>query len=121
LVLINDKEFSRTTFGLPFLSFPQDSNPTITYQNETKFTFNLHYHGLCTDGAIDGPSMESVFGHSTLLGPHVTFSFPKIVNNQALLFYHSHNMFTSMELIAAGLFGLLQITDRATQWLNNIF
>ncbi len=103
------------------MRFFQGSSPRITYENQTKFTFNIHYHGLNTVGVVDGASMESVFGPSTLLGPEVTFQFPKITNNQALLWFHSHNMFLSMELVYAGLFGLLQIIDKSTEWLTKRF
>ena len=118
---INDKLFLETTFGLPFISFPKGSKPKITYDNKTNFTFNIHYHGLNTVGSIDGTAMEDVFGPSTLLGRKVTFQFPEITNNQTLLWLHSHNMFTSMELIYSGILGLLQITDCQTSWLDKIF
>lgn len=120
-IMINKKKFLSLTFGLPFIRFAQYSTPKITYQNDTLFTFNIHYHGLDTTGSIDGASMEDVFGHSTLLGPNVTFQFPKVTNNQSLLWYHSHNMFISMELVYGGLVGLLQIVDKPTEWLTNYF
>lgn len=120
-VYINGVEFSNLSFGLPFMRFKQGSRPKITYVNETKFTFNIHYHGLETMGSIDGTSMEVVFGPSTQLGPQVTFQFPEITNNQSLLWFHSHNMFISMELIYGGLVGLLQIVDKATAWLTKRF
>jgi FtsP/CotA-like multicopper oxidase with cupredoxin domain len=120
-VYINDKLFLKSSFGLPFIRFHQGSSPKITYENKTQFTFNIHYHGLNTVGSVDGTSMEVVFGPSTLLGPKVTFQFPEITNNQSLLWFHSHNMFVSMELIYAGLVGLLQITDDKTKWLTERF
>ncbi|AYV84535.1 MAG: multicopper oxidase [Hyperionvirus sp.] len=120
-VFINGKEFSNLSYGLPFMRFPQGSTPKITYENKTRFTFNIHYHGLNTVGAVDGTAMEVVFGHNTLLGPTVTFQFPKIMNNQALLWFHSHNMFVSMELIYGGIVGLLQIVDKTTEWLTERF
>lgn len=121
IVYINDKKFLETSFGLPFIRFVQGSEPKITYENTTKFTFNIHYHGLNTVGSTDGTSMEIVFGPSTLLGPIVTFQFPKITNNYCLLWEHAHNMFTSMELIYGGIVGLLQITDKQTEWLTKDF
>ena len=120
-VYINGKKFSKQSFGLPFMRFPQGSTPKITYENKTRFTFNVHYHGLNTTGSVDGTSMEVVFGHNTLLGPKVTFQFPEITNNQALLWFHSHNMFVSMELIYGGILGLLQIVDKHTEWLTERF
>lgn len=120
-VYINNKLFEKTTYGLPFIKFSQHSEPKITYENKTKFTFNIHYHGLNTVGSVDGTSMEVVFGESTLLGPKVTFKFPKITNNQSLLWFHNHNMFISMELIYSGAVGLLQIVDKETQWLEERF
>lgn len=120
-VYINNKEFSNSSFGLPFIRFGQGSSPIITYENQTLFTFNIHYHGLNTVGGIDGTSMETVIGPSTLLGPKVTFRFPKITNNQSLLWIHTHNMFVSMELIYGGLLGLLEIVDKPTKWLTEDF
>jgi FtsP/CotA-like multicopper oxidase with cupredoxin domain len=120
-VLINGKLISNTTFGMPFIRFHQKSKPKITYNNKTLFTFNIHYHGLNTIGSIDGASMEVIFGYSTQLGRIVTFQFPEITNNQSLLWYHSHNMFTSMELIYGGAVGLLQIVDKKTEWLTEEF
>ena len=120
-VYINNQLFSKFYFGMPFIRFAQGSAPKITYENQTLFTFNIHYHGLNTVGAVDGTSMEAVFGHSTLLGPCVTFQFPKITNNQSLLWFHSHNMFISMELIYGGVVGLLQIVDKSTEWLTKHF
>ena len=99
----------------------EGSSPKITYENQTQFTFNIHYHGLNTVGSVDGTAEEVVFGHSTLLGPKVTFQFPTITNNQTLLWFHAHNMFVSMELIYAGIVGLLDIVDERTRWLNERF
>jgi FtsP/CotA-like multicopper oxidase with cupredoxin domain len=120
-VYINDKLFTSSTFGLPFIKFAKNTEPKITYRNNTLFTFNVHYHGLNTVGSIDGTSMELVFGKSTLLGTEVTFQFPKITNNQSLLWYHNHNMFISLELVYAGAVGLLQIVDEETKWLEEKF
>src|SRR5579863_9337819 len=53
IVYINGNEFMKSTFGLPFMRFPQGSTPKITYKNETSFTFNIHYHGLNTVGSVD--------------------------------------------------------------------
>ena len=120
-VFINDELFTESTYGFPFIQFSKNSNPKITYHNKTNFTFNNHYHGLCTKGVTDGATIESIFGISTLLGPVVTFVFPKIVNNQSLIWYHSHNMFISMELINGGTVGLINITDKKTKWLSKIY
>ncbi len=121
VVLINGKVFSNSSYGLPFIRFEKNSEPKITYKNKTLFTFNVHYHGLNTVGSVDGTSMEVVFGKSTQLGPKVTFQFPKITNNQSMLWYHNHNMFISMELIYSGAVGLLQIVDEPTKWLSEKF
>lgn len=120
-VYINGKIFSESSLGLPFIRFPQGSTPRITYHNETLFTFNIHYHGLNIVGSQDGTSCEVIFGHNTLLGPKVTFQFPKITNNQTLLWAHGHNPFVSMELIYGGILGLLQIIDKPTKWLTERF
>lgn len=121
IVYINGKKHFETSFGFPTVRFPKGSCPKLRYKNKTKFTFNIHYHGLNTTGSVDGTSMETVFGHSTKLGPNVTFKFPEITNNQSLLWFHSHNMFTSMELIYGGLVGLLEIVDKPTKWLSDDF
>ena len=113
-VLINGEAYTESTFGLPFLSFPQGSKPKITYEMATRFTTNIHYHGANVTGDVDGVSSELIFGHSTMLGPVTTVQFPEITNNQTLLWFHSHIMFISIELIAGGIFGVLQITDKIT-------
>ncbi len=120
-VYINGKVFTKSSYGLPFIRFEKNSEPKITFKNKTLFTFNIHYHGLNSVGSVDGTSMEVVFGKSTQLGPKVTFQFPKITNNQSLLWFHSHNMFISMELIYGGAVGLLQIVDEETEWLSKRF
>ncbi len=121
ITYINDKKFLETSYGFPFIRFKRGSKPKITYRNDTKFTFNIHYHGLNTVGSIDGTAMELLFGNSTMLGPEVTLEFPKITNNYALLWFHSHNMFISIELIYAGLLGLLQIVDDESEYLTKNF
>jgi FtsP/CotA-like multicopper oxidase with cupredoxin domain len=103
------------------MRFARGQTPKISYENTTLFTFNIHYHGLNTTGSLDGTSMEDVFGHSTKLGPKVTFQFPLITNNQSLIWFHSHNMFISMELAYSGIVGLLQIVDEQTSWMNQQF
>ena len=120
-VYIDGRLLSKSTYGLPFIKFAKNSEPKITWMNKTLFTFNVHYHGLNTVGSVDGTSMELVFGSSTKLGPNVTFQFPKITNNQSMLWYHNHNMFISMELIYSGAVGLLQIVDDETKWLSDRF
>lgn len=120
-VYINGKRFTKSTFGLPFIRFPQGSKPKITYDNQTLYTTNIHYHGLDIPANLDGVSMEVVFGLNTSLGRTPTFQFPEIVNNQCMLFYHSHNMFVSIELIVAGILGILDITDKPTKWLTKKF
>lgn len=120
-VLINGKKFLKTSFGLPFMRFPNGSTPKITYDNQTKLTFNIHHHGLNITGNLDGTNESVVFGPSTQLGPVVTFQYPKITNNQALLWNHAHQMFTSMELIYSGILGLIQVTDQQTEWLTEQF
>lgn len=120
-VYIDGVLYSKSTYGLPFIKFAKNSEPKITWINNTLFTFNIHYHGLNTVGSVDGTSMETVFGHSTKLGPKVKFQFPKITNNQSMLWFHNHNMFVSMELIYSGAIGLLQIVDEETKWLSKRF
>ena len=120
-VYINNILYSKSNYGLPFIKFEKNSEPKINWINETLYTFNIHYHGLNTVGSIDGTSMELVFGKSTLLGSDVTFQFPKITNNQSLLWYHNHSMFISMEFIYSGALGLLQISDNETKYLDEKF
>jgi FtsP/CotA-like multicopper oxidase with cupredoxin domain len=120
-VYINDKLFTESTFGMPFIRFAQNSKPKIIYDNQTLYTTNIHYHGLNIPANIDGVSMEVVFGLNTSLGRSPTFQFPEITNNQCMLFYHSHNMFVSIELIISGILGILDITDKPTKWLTEKF
>src|SRR5579872_7023647 len=60
MVKVNHKRLFDTTFGLPFMRFKKGSRPVIRYNNRTQFTFNIHYHGLNTTGAIDGTSSEVI-------------------------------------------------------------
>jgi FtsP/CotA-like multicopper oxidase with cupredoxin domain len=120
-VYINNTLHSTADYGFPFIRFIKGSTPKITYVNETLFTFSIHYHGLNTIGSIDGSCVASAFGHSTKLGRTATFQFPKITNNQFMSWYHSHNMFTSIELIYSGAFGLFEIIDEPTKWLLEQF
>jgi FtsP/CotA-like multicopper oxidase with cupredoxin domain len=121
IVYKNDIEISSSDFGLPWILIQKGSTPKISFNNLTDFTFNLHFHGLATNGFIDGVSEELVFGKSTIIGPQTNLDFPLIVNNQALIWYHSHNMFTSINLIYGGLVGLMLIEDSVTKWLSEKF
>lgn len=120
-VYINNELFTESTYGMPFIRFAKGSKPKIIWDNQTLFTTNIHYHGLNTDGSIDGVTMEDVFGLNTSLGRVATFQFPEITNNQCLLFFHSHNMFVSIELIISGILGLMEIVDEPTKWLTKEF
>ena len=120
-VFINNELFSLTTYGLPFMRFAKGNKPKITFDNQTLYTTNIHIHGLATTGNVDGVTMEDVFGLNTSLGRIATFQYPEIKNNQCLLWFHSHNMFVSIELISAGIVGLLQITDKVTSYLTDKF
>ena len=120
-VYINNRKIYESTFGLPFIRFAQGSRPKITYHNQLRFTLNLCYPGLNVLGSIDDTSMKTILGPSTSSGSTVTVQFPKIINNQTLLWYHGRNLFTSSELISRGALGLVQIVDKNTEWLNNTF
>ena len=117
----NNVEISRSDYGLPWFSFYKNGTPTIVFNNTTDFTFNIHWHGLATNGSIDGVSEELVFGKSTQIGPQTTLRFPLIVNNQSLIWYHAHNMFISLNFIYGGLHGLVIIKDAMTKWLSDAF
>ncbi len=118
---VNGVEVQKLSFGLPFMRFVKGSRPKITYHNDTLFTFNIHYHGLNTDGSTDGVDAELMFGKSTKLGPIATFQLPTITNNQSTLWFHAHNMFLSMEIAYAGVIGMIQVVDCETAWLNRVF
>jgi len=120
-VFINNKLKYTIPYGLPPLLFPKGSEPLINFQNNTNFTSNLHFHGLINTGLVDGASGFSVFGKNTLLGPNIKLQFPKIKNNSALTWYHSHAMFRSLELVCAGMVGTVLITDEMTRILNDLF
>lgn len=120
-VFINNKLIYTIPYGLPPLLFPKGSSPLINFINDTKFTTNLHFHGLINTGLIDGASSFAVFGESTSLGRNVKLQFPKIKNNSALTWYHSHAMFRSVELVCAGMVGTVLITDEMTRELDELF
>lgn len=120
-VYINNELMYNIPFGLAPLLFPQKSVPLINFINNTKFTTNLHFHGLINTGLIDGASSFAIFGPSTSLGTTVSMQFPPIKNNSALTWYHSHAMFRSIELVCAGMVGTIIITDEITKELNKSF
>jgi len=45
-VYIDNKLYTKSTYGLPFIRFAKHSEPEITYKNKTLFTFNIHCHFL---------------------------------------------------------------------------
>ena len=120
-VYINGKLTAHNPYGLPALSFPKESAPLIKFINNTKFTSNIHFHGLDTTGLIDGSSSFGIFGPSTHLGPSVNFQIPVIKNNSTLTWYHSHAMFRSVELAYAGMVGTILITDDISKPLAKLF
>lgn len=117
----NNVEVSSSDYGLPWFKIQKGSAPKIIFDNQTDFTFNLHFHGLATNGYIDGVSEELIFGKSTLIGPETVLNFPLTVNNQCLIWYHAHNMFISINYIYGGLAGLMLIEDVPTKWLSETF
>ena len=120
-VYINGVLTNSNKYGLPALVFKKGSTPLINFINNTKFTTNIHFHGLDNTGLIDGSSGFGIFGTSTLLGNVVDFQLPVIRNNSALTWYHSHAMFRSIELAYAGIIGVILITDEITHHLNKLF
>lgn len=120
-VFINNKLKYTLPYGLPTLLFPKKSTPFINFINNTKFTSNLHFHGLINTGLVDGASTYSYFGPSTLLGKSIDLQFPKIRNNSTITWYHSHAMFRSIELACAGMIGTVLITDEISRVLNDLF
>lgn len=120
-VYINDKLIYNLDYGLPTLLFEKGLCPRINFVNKTKFTSNLHFHGLINTGLVDGASSYSVFGPSTLLGENIQLQFPKIRNNSALTWYHSHAMFRSIQLACAGMVGTVLITDDFSKQLDGYF
>ena len=120
---INNKLIS-SGFGLPLLKFYKNTRPPIHFINNTEFTFNIHWHGLATTGYIDGVSDLLLFGKSTEIGRENTLYFPKnyrIINNQAFMWYHAHNMFISIQLIYGGLLGMFLVEDDMTKFLSHTF
>ena len=120
-VYINDVLKITISYGLPPLLFPQGSAPLIKFINNTKFTTNLHFHGLINTGLVDGASSFEIFGPSTYIGNTISIQLPIIRNNSALTWYHAHPMFRSVELALAGLIGTVLVTDKISQPLNNLF
>lgn len=120
-VYINGLLFTSNQFGLPTLLFPQGSAPLINFINNTKFTTNLHFHGLVNTGLADGSSAFGVFGPSTTLGTSVNIQFPVIKNNSTLLWYHAHDKFRDSQLVSCGLAGSLIVTDNISKQLSDLF
>jgi hypothetical protein len=120
-IFINDKLIQNLDYGLPTLLFSKGISPLINFVNKTKFTSNLHFHGLINTGLVDGASSYSIFGPSTMLGENIQLQFSKIRNNSVLTWYHSHAMFRSIELAVAGMIGTVLITDEFSKELDEYF
>ena len=120
-VYVNGIMTASNTFGLPTLLFPQGSAPLINFNNRTKFTINVHFHGFVNTGLVDGASSFGVFGPSTTLGTSVNIQLPVIKNNSAFLWYHSHNMFRDIELVYAGVVGSIIVTDAISKSFTDLF
>jgi FtsP/CotA-like multicopper oxidase with cupredoxin domain len=110
-VYIDSILIASNSFGLPTILFTRGKAPLINFVNDTKFTTNVHFHGLVNTGLIDGASAFGVFGPSTSLGTSVSIQLPIIQNNSALCWYHSHNKFMDAELVYTGIVGSIIITD----------
>lgn len=115
------KEKSYLSFGLPFFKFKRGQKVNLLFKNKTGFSFDLHWHGLNTIADLDGASTELEFGVSTKLGTNLQLNFPKITNNSALLWVHAHPMFVSSEFISSGVYGLVNIVDDQTKFIDDTF
>lgn len=120
-VFINGALKVSNTFGLPTMLFPQGIAPSIHFNNSTKFTTNVHFHGFVNTGLVDGSSSFGIFGPSTSLGTNVNIQLPVIKNNSALLWYHAHNMFRDAQLAYAGIVGAIIVTDAMSKPFTDLF
>lgn len=118
---LHGKKIFETSYGLPFFRLKRNTKPRIKFINETKFTFNLHLHGLNTASATDGATMEVYFGPKTRIGRVLNMQYPTINNNSTLLWIHAHNCFLTMEFIYSGIAGLVQIVDDISAQVTDMF
>ncbi|AYV82473.1 MAG: multicopper oxidase [Hyperionvirus sp.] len=117
----NDKKISEVTFGLPFFRFKRGGRPELTFINDTGFSFDLHWHGLNTTADIDGSSLQVEFGRDTKLGIKLLLPFPEIKNNSSLLWVHANPMFLASAFVYTGVYGLLEIVDDQTEFMQEAF
>ena len=108
-------------FGLPFIRFKQGISPNLKISNKTGFSFDLHWHGLNIPADIDGASTQLEFGEKTQIGTELNIPFPKITNNSALLWYHAHPMFMTSEFAYRGVYGLAEIVDERSEFMQKMF
>lgn len=118
---INDHKIYESTIALPFFRFKRGQKPHLIFDNSTGYTFDLHWHGLNTDGSTDGAQEEVVFGVTTKIGPRLDLQMPKIHNNSGLLWVHAHPMFRSGTFTYTGVYGLLDIVDEHSHQLKKYF
>ena len=114
-VYLDHELVSHSTFGLPFIRVKRGTKPHIKIQNKTKYTFDIHWHGLNTTADVDGASTQLEFGEDTAIGKTLDINFPTINNNSGLLWYHAHPMFRSSPFVYTGLYGILNIVDEESK------
>jgi len=117
----NGKLISDLDFGIGPIRFKRGSKAHVTFENNTGFSFNLHWHGLNTTGDIDGAVGRVEFGQDTQIGNTLDINFPKITNNSSLLFVHIHPMFRTAPLLMRGLFGFVDVVDEESKFMEKYF
>lgn len=118
---VNKTTSSLLNYGLPFFRFKKGQKVNVEIENNTGYYFDLHWHGLNTTADIDGASTEVDFGKNTKIGTKLIIPFPKITNNSALLWVHTHPMFITSEFVYRGIFGLVEIIDEESKIMQELF
>jgi FtsP/CotA-like multicopper oxidase with cupredoxin domain len=108
-------------YGLPFFRIKRGLPFNINFTNTTGFSYNLHWHGINNNAQNDGASEIVEFGNETNNGPNYTINQRYITNNSAMTWVHAHPMFVSSKLVSTGIFGLVDIIDDESAFINEQF
>ena len=107
-------------FGFPILKVRRDQFFYINQKNLSTYAVNIHFHGVNFNPYNDGASSACMFGPDTAIGL-TNSSFYQMRNNSSVCWYHPHNMYSASEYVYLGMVGLVQITDKQSELVDNFF
>ena len=108
-------------YGLPFFRIKRAQPFNLIFTNKTGFSYDLHWHGINNNAQNDGSSGVLEFGNETNNGSVYTINQRYITNNSAMTWVHAHPMFYSSKLVSTGIFGLVDIIDNESAFIDEQF